>query len=224
MTLLDTESFNDQLILPPPPDGAEAILHDREYRVRAFRLSADRIVLQGAVRDQKPPGLYLRDDPDPLTVHHMQLAVEVEFPSLEISSVTTHFESHPHDECPEITGKYDELIGLSIARGFTKKVAALFGGPRGCTHVTALLYAMAPVAMQCFWSMKAASAVLEGRENPMFDADSGERDDMWKAIVNTCHIWDENGPEVAARLAGDPHEIPVFLRGRLAELGKLTES
>jgi len=220
MNLLDTESFDERLILPPPPDGAQAVLHDREYRVRAFRLGADRIVLQGAIRDQKPPGLYLRDDPDPLTVHHMQLSVEIAFPSLEILSVTTHFESHPHDECPEITGRYDGLIGLSIARGFTKRVAALFGGPRGCTHVTALLYAMAPVAMQCFWSMKASSAVLEGRENPMFDENNDERDDMWRAIVNTCHIWDENGAQVAAREAGEPHGIPVFLRGRLAELGR----
>ena len=224
MTLLDTESFDDELILPPPPEDAEAILHDREYRVRAFRRSADRIVLQGAVRDQKPPGLYLMDDPDPLTVHHMQLSVEIAFPSLEIEAVTTHFESHPHGECPQITGKYDGLVGLSIARGFTKKVAALFGGPRGCTHVTALLYAMAPVAMQCFWSMKASSAVLEGRENPMFDAGSGERDDMWKAIVNTCHIWDENGRQVADRLAGEPHEIPVFLQARLEELGRASET
>ena len=58
---------------------------------------------------------------------------------------------------------------------------------------------MAPVAMQCFWSMKASAAVLDGRENPLFDAGSDERDDMWRAIVNTCHIWDEHGPEVAAR-------------------------
>ncbi len=224
MNLLDADSFDDQLILPPPPDGAEAIIHDREYRVRAFRLSADRIVLQGAVRDQKPPGLYLGGDPDPLSVHHMQLAIEIAFPSLEIVEVTTAFETHPHDQCPGITEKYDGLIGLSIARGFTKKVAALFGGPRGCTHVTALLYAMAPVAMQCFWSMKAATAVLDGRENPMFDENNGERDDMWKAIVNTCHIWDENGEQVAARKAGEPHEIPVFLRQRLAELGRLPNS
>lgn len=220
MALLDTDSFDDRSILPPPPDGVEAVLHDREYRVRAFRMSAERIVLQGAVRDQKPPGLYLHDDANPLTVHHMQLAVEVAFPSLQIEAVTTVFDSHPHDECPQITGRYDALVGLSIARGFTKQVAALFGGPRGCTHVTALLYAMAPVATQCFWSMRASSAVLEGRPNPMFDPDSDEPDDMWRAIVNTCHIWDEHGAQVAAREASEPHEIPVFLRERLAELGR----
>ena len=49
------------------------------------------------------------------------------------------------------------LVGLSIARGFTHRVRELFGGPRGCTHTTALLQAMAPIAMQCFWSMRSAA-------------------------------------------------------------------
>jgi len=41
------------------------------------------------------------------------------------------------------------LKELSIARGFTHKVRGLFGGPRGCTHTTALSQAMAPEAIQC---------------------------------------------------------------------------
>ena len=75
MDLFDTDS-----ILPPDPDDM-AILHDREYRVRAYRKAADRIVIRGAVRDQKPPGLYLAGDPDPLTIHHMQLDMEISFPT-----------------------------------------------------------------------------------------------------------------------------------------------
>ena len=70
-------------ILPAPPDGAD-VLHDREYRVRAYRKADDRILIRGAVRDQKPPGLYLADDPEPLTIHHMQLDMEIAFPTLEI--------------------------------------------------------------------------------------------------------------------------------------------
>lgn len=53
-----------------------AILHDREYRVRAYRKAgATRIVIRGAVRNQKPPSLYLADDPEPLAIHHMQIPV-----------------------------------------------------------------------------------------------------------------------------------------------------
>lgn len=213
VTLFATDS-----ILPPEPEGAVPILHDREYRVRAFRLAEDRIVIQGAIRDQKPPGLYLQMDPEPITVHHMQLSIEVSFPQLEIVAVDTRFQSHPREECPSIIGHYDKLVGLSIARGFTHKARELFGGPRGCTHTTALLQAMAPIAMQCFWSMRAAQAKIDGRPDPILDK-SRHDDDMWRKSINTCHVWDEHGEAVARREAGVPEQAPVFLRGRLAELG-----
>jgi hypothetical protein len=217
MTLFDTTS-----ILPPPPDGAVGILHDREYRVEAFRLGPDRLLIQGAIRDQKPPGLYLQQDPDPLTVHHMQLSIELAFPTLEVISARAGFETHPHDSCPTITEHYEKLIGLSIGRGFTKRVGELFGGPRGCTHVTALINAMAPVAMQCFWSMRAAEAQLAGDSTSIFDDDRID-DESWKNIVGTCHIWAEDGDAVADRLAGAPMEVPVFLRQRLEDLGATAE-
>ena len=201
-------------ILPDAPTGA-AVLHDREYRVRAFRLADDRLLLQGAVRDQKPPGLYFAEDPDPLTVHHMQLEVEVAFPALEIVGATVVFEAHPHSTCPTIADHYTELVGLSIARGFTHRVRELFGGPRGCTHTTALLQAMAPVAVQCFWSMYAATARDEGT-NLLSD---GRRDDSWRRNVNTCHVYDEDGPLVAAFESGASPEVPIFLTRRMEELG-----
>ncbi len=157
--------FATDSILPPAPEGLET-LHDREYRVRAHRAAADRLLIQGAVRDQKPPGLYMPDDPDPMTIHHMQVTLEVSFPDLEIVDVTVHFEAHPTSSCPSITQRYGNLVGLSIARGFTHRVRELFGGPRGCTHTTALSKATAPVAMQCFWSMRAAEAKLKGEPRP----------------------------------------------------------
>ena len=206
-------------ILPPPPPGELAVLHDREYRVRAYRLTRDRLLIQGAIRDQKPPGLYLQDDPDPLTVHHMQLSMEVSFPALEIIDATVHFESHPHTTCPSIVDHYGELVGLSIARGFTHAVRERFGGPRGCTHTTALLQAMAPVAVQCFYSMAAATAIEEGGPSPI-ETGEIENDGAWKRIIGTCHVWDPDGEAVAARLAGTLSEVPVFLQRRLDELGR----
>lgn len=194
------------------------MLHDREYHVRAYRLSSDRILLQGAVRDQKPPHLYIREDPRPLTIHHMQVSLTISFPALEIVAVDTNFETFPESACPSIIDHYDRLVGLSIARGFTHKVRDLFGGPRGCTHTTALLLAMAPVAMQCFWSMRSAEAIVNGEPDPMRSFDPN--DQTWRAIVNTCHVWDQDGPVVAAAEAGHARtETPVFMRQRLVDLG-----
>ncbi len=210
MDLFDTNS-----ILDADPPGMP-ILHDREYRVRAYRKDHDRIVIRGAVRDQKPPGLYLADDPEPLTIHHMQLDIEIAFPTLEIVDAGALFETHPMPGCPTITEHYGKLIGLSIARGFTHKVRELFGGPRGCTHITALLQAMAPVAMQCFWSMRAADARERGIEGGVApDRSEG----TWRMNIGTCHMWAEDGDHVADLEAGKGYEVPVFLQQRLEKLG-----
>ena len=141
--------------------------------------------------------------------------------------MTTSILTHPATTCPDITPRYDLMIGLSIARGFTHKVRELFGGPRGCTHTTALLQAMAPVAMQCFWSMRAAQARLDGVETSMFEADrgdDGDNDDMWMLSINTCHVWDENGRAVADRRAGATWELPVFVRERVHTLGLVPDT
>jgi hypothetical protein len=216
--------FADDPILPDEPPEFE-VLHDREYRIRAYRKADDLLMIRAAVRDQKPPGLYLEIDPDPLTVHHMQIEVDVAFPSLEIVRAEVAFESHPHESCTGITTHYEKLVGLSIARGFTHEVRALFGGPRGCTHTTALLQAMAPVAVQCFWSMQASAARRAKVDGPV--GSDGERAagttrsgrDMWATNLNTCHVWAEDGELVSRLEAGGPMEVPVFLRARLDHLG-----
>src|SRR4029453_8498826 len=118
------------------------LLHDRAYSVQVFRRSPSELVARGRVRDEKPPGMYVEDDPDPLTMHDMTVELTVAYPSLEITDVSVAFTTYPQLTCPGITDHYRGLVGVSIARGFTHRVRELFGGPRGCTHVTALLQAM----------------------------------------------------------------------------------
>ena len=145
--------------LPNPnpilPDNPEYLpIHTRNYEVRAFKVNDNEILLWGAVRDDKPAGMYVQNDNEALTIHHMVVQLRISFPMMEILDASAELKEFPHHECPGIGIKYKGLIGLSIARGFTHKVRELFGGPRGCTHTTALLQAMGPVAIQCGWSMR----------------------------------------------------------------------
>ncbi len=212
--------FDDSTILRPDPVDAAGdpleVLHDREYRVRAYRKRDDLVLIRGAVRDQKPPGLYLDIDPDPLTVHHMQVDIEVEYPAMQIVAAGVAFESHPNEECPVIVTHYQHLVGLSIARGFTHRVRELFGGPRGCTHTTALLQAMAPVAIQCIWSMRASQA---RRRIPAEPPSAAQQRAMWEMNLNTCHVWAEDSDWVGRLEAGEAIPPPVFVRERMVQLG-----
>ena len=195
--------------IAPHPDGVDPdteLIHERAYVVRAYRKDASTLILRGAIRDQKPPGLYVPSDPEPLTVHHMVVDLTIAVPSLEITDARAVLETHPHSACPRIEDHYRHLIGLSIARGFTHKVRELFGGPRGCTHTTALLQAMAPVAVQSMWSFRVAAANDAHTPSPM----SNEmRQQAMLMNLNTCHVWAEGGEQVASIRNGEPMEIPV---------------
>ena len=66
--------------------------------------------------------------------------------------------------------------------------------------------------------MRTAGARDAGEPNGAL-AGAPDDDDVWKQNINTCHVWAEDGDEVAARRAGAPAETPLFLAGRLAKLG-----
>jgi hypothetical protein len=212
------EYFDD---IVPHPDGVDPesdLIHERAYVVRAYRKDDNTLVLRGAVRDQKPPGLYVPNDPDPLTVHHMIVDLEIRVPDLEIIGARAVLEVHPHAACPTIQQHYDNLVGLSIARGFTHKVRELFGGPRGCTHTTALLQAMAPVAIQSMWSFRVKASRENSPGGPDFSSPESRRQAM-AMNINTCHIWAEDGDQVRSILAGEPMEVPVWIVKRFDQLG-----
>jgi hypothetical protein len=197
------------------------LLHDRTYSVRSYRKSPTEMLIRGQIQDQKPPGAYVDTDPDPLTVHHMVVDIVVKFPTLEIVDATVVMETHPHSGCTSITDHYKHLVGLSIARGFTHKVRELFGGPRGCTHTTALLQAMAPVAIQSVWSMQAPA---EGEGTPVpaplpqnpTDEQIRER---FAFNINTCHVWAEDGETITAIKQGEELEPPLWIVDRMNKLG-----
>ena len=204
-----------------PPDPDYPLIHTRRYEVRAFRMAEDRFMLRGVVCDEKPAGLYIDADPDPLWIHHMIVDLEIAFPEFRIDRVTVEMKEHPHSRCTGIVPDYQKLVGLSIARGFNNKVKELFGGPRGCTHIGALLAAMAPVAIQSGWSMRAGSATENTKSRTEMTPEERER--SYAMNLNTCHMWDENGDMVNEIRRGEPMEVPVWMAKRLTKLGKNPE-
>jgi hypothetical protein len=199
-------------MFPQDPDYIR--IHTRRYEVRAFRKSDDCLMLRGVVVDEKPVGLYIESDPDPLWMHHMILDLEIHFPTLVIQKANVQFNEHPHLGCTGIVDHYKKLEGMSITRGFTSKVKELFAGPRGCTHTTALLQAMAPVAVQSMWSMRVASARANG-----VSLESMGDGPQTASPVNTCHMWEESGELATAMREGREIEIPLSISKRLRSLG-----
>jgi len=202
-----------------PNDDDLDLIHTRQYETRVYQSSEDELLVRGVVSDMKPPGLYVVGDPDPLEVHQMQLEMRVSLPELKILKAQVVFETHPHSQCPMIAKDYEKLVGLSIARGFNRKIRDLFGGERGCTHTNALLQAMAPAVIQATWSVSIRKNREQGEGLGLRNAP--DRDKRIAANTNTCHIWSEDGEHVASLRRGDSPPDPLLpIRDRLAKLGR----
>jgi hypothetical protein len=204
-----------------PPEPELEPLHARNYSVRAWKIDDSSFLLRGAVMDLKPgagfqerfEALGGQDDGRPLTIHHMVVDLTIGFPALTITDARVVFESFPQPGCPGITNHYRELIGLSIARGFTHEVRQRFGGPRGCTHTTALLQAMGPVAVQCIFSMRRAG--VNAADAAAATPPSGPASFM----KDTCHVWAEDGPLWQGMTEGEPPPMQLPLQQRLRAAG-----
>lgn len=204
--------------LLPDDDGLE-LIHTRDYETKVYRVAPDALLARGAISDRKPPGLYVADDPEPLEVHQMQVELRIAFPSLEITHARVVFETHPHAQCPIIAADYEKLVGLSVARGFSRKTRDLFGGPNGCTHTNALIQAMAPAIVQATWSVRFEEQRASGRTRT--DLSDAERESRIRANLGTCHVWDEQGERVAMYRDGRLEEESLLpVEERLAALGR----
>ena len=202
-----------------PPDDDLDLIHTRDYETRVYQLSESELLVRGAVSDRKPPGLYVVGDTKSMEIHQMQLELRVAYPSLEISAAQVLFETHPHSECPLIARDYEKLVGISIARGFNRKIRDLFGGERGCTHTNALLQAMAPAVIQATWSVSIRAGREQGQRVGLHN--SADRDKRIRANTNTCHIWAADGEHVATLKRGEQSGFPPLpVRDRLRELGR----
>lgn len=199
--------------------GFDAV-HRRRYEARGFHVGGDTLLIRGVVDDEAPPHVTIPGDDRPLQFHHMVVDVRVDIVTTVIESVEVRFDTHPHATCPTIAAAYQQLVGSSMARGYTNRVKELFGGPRGCTHVVALLQAMAPVLAQARWPMLSRLHAGEAVHNPdRPPPDPEQRRMLARANLNTCHMWAEDGELMTQVDQGAAVPVPSPILRRMRELG-----
>lgn len=193
-------------------------IHRRSYECEAFAEGEDRMRVRGRLTDTKPLGLGMADG-EPLVIHDMTIDLVVAMPSFEIVDVEAEMEVHPYDLCPAVLADYRQLIGLSIARGYSRTVRELFGGPNGCSHLGALLVALGPVAIQASWSFATLHEDPAERVAAETTGDGAERERRVRMNTDTCHVWAEDGDLVQTALAGGRPRRPQWESDRLRSLG-----
>ncbi len=171
----------------------------------------------GTLHDQRP---WASGTLGPRDLHRMELGIVVRRADLTIVDAAADMQTYPHAECTDIEPHFGDLVGLSVARGYTGAVQQRFGRQRGCSHLEFLARAIGPVVIQGVTSSGAWEVERGSGEHPMREGGFG-------FLVNTCHVWTEDGPgaqkiEAGWRpgLLGYPAPRAVEVRRRMADLGE----
>ena len=165
--------------------GTEELVHRRiiEYEVRQ---RGDGFDVVGRLQDQRP---WAGGTTSPMVLHSMELQVTVQLPDLVITDAAATMHRFPHAECRAIEPAFAGLVGLSVARGYTREVQRRFGGALGCSHLEHLARSLGPVVIQAVASARARARAVAN------DGDASEEMAPGAAtwMRNTCHIWADGG-------------------------------
>jgi hypothetical protein len=170
--------------LRPSPGSDELPVHRRTIGIEVF-VRDEHFVVIGALTDVRP---WASGTLGPRDLHGMELAIVVRRADLMIVDAVADMKTFPHFECTDIEPKFSELIGLSVARGYTSAVQERFGRERGCSHLEFLARAIGPAVIQSVTSA-AAQQFESGDSYP-----GGER--ALTFLSNTCHVFIDDGPGV----------------------------
>ncbi|MCP3955971.1 MAG: DUF2889 domain-containing protein, partial [Desulfobacterales bacterium] len=107
-------------------------------------------------------------------------------PELVIEDIEVEMPQTPREECRQTELSLAPVIGMPIKAGFTNRVKTAVGRAAGCSHLVGLLLAMAPAAIQGFWSN-----VVRRPYNPDDFAEHA-----MDVVLDTCHVWRSDGPTV----------------------------
>jgi hypothetical protein len=163
-------------------------IHNRNMDIITLHFDEDHILLVGELKERRiVDGFRISGERiQPGTYHHMKIALLVAISTLTIEAVEVQLPTTPHDDCAEMQASLEIIRGWTISPGFTSKIKRALGGVRGCVHLTTLLIAMAPAALQGYW-------VHKSRKSPPKDISSHE---MEQYLVDTCYVWRKGGPLV----------------------------
>jgi hypothetical protein len=158
------------------------LVHNRELSIGTYDLGDHCIFMEGRLTDHRHRARRGETSESPKIVHDMVIRLKIRGPEMLIEEADAKMPHHPREECTVVLPWIRKLEGLRITAGFTAKVKKSLGDIKGCAHLTSLVIAMGPSAVQGYWA-------AYGVEREKIDI----RDEAVKKVINTCYLWREDG-------------------------------
>ncbi|HVX23565.1 MAG TPA: DUF2889 domain-containing protein [Acidimicrobiales bacterium] len=195
---VDADPRNPESPGPTVPED-EVPTHRRTIEVEVFE-DGDDLVVVGRLQDARP--WVPAGSGWPVQVHDMELAVTVRRSDLVITDARARMDRFPHAECVAIEPAFRGLVGLSVARGYSRAVQERFGRTLGCTHLELLARTIGPVVVQAIPSSAfrrgealhddppEGAAIPQGRSGTA----AARTVPIQPWLAGSCHIWAADGP------------------------------
>ena len=125
-------------------------LHRRAIDIQGYKREDGLYDVEAHLVDTKPYDFKLAAGLRPAgePIHDMWLRITVDR-QLNIVDAAAAMDGMPYvDHCDAIVPAYRMLVGLAIRPGYQQRLKELFGGVRGCSHITELAAALATAAFQ----------------------------------------------------------------------------
>jgi hypothetical protein len=166
-------------------DRQQQQVHNRKIDIFTYEYDQTAVVVEGRLTDNRFRKTYYLsgDSRPPGIVHDMIIRMIVRGPDLTIKDIDVEMVGVPRDVCRETQRSLEPIKGMKISSGFTEKVKAKVGGAKGCSHLVALLLAMAPAAVQGSWTAVA--------QQPLDTTNYSDK--ALEFLENTCWIWRSDG-------------------------------
>jgi hypothetical protein len=146
----------------PVPEVERELTHMRRVRYEGYKRADGLLDIEAHLIDTKNHDYRLKTGVRRAgqAIHDMWLRLTIDR-SFTILDAAACADAVPYPGgCERITPAYRRLIGLNLVRGFRKRTWELFGGIKGCTHLTELLAGLPTAAIQTF-----AGEMKEERED-----------------------------------------------------------
>ena len=146
----------------PPPTAERARLHLRSVKLEGYKRADGLWDIEARIVDTKdqdyPLSSGLRRPGE--AVHDMSVRVTIDA-KMNILEAAACTDAAPYmGYCDTVPPDYSGIVGLNLFHGFRKAVKDLYGGTRGCAHVSELLMQLPTAALQTF-----ASEVLDNDDS-----------------------------------------------------------
>ncbi len=160
-------------------------VHRREVTCEGFERDDGLWDIEGRMTDVKTYAIPNKDRGgriaagEPLHDMAIRLTIDLDF---RIHAVEAVIDYAPHAICPRITGVFQQLVGVTIAPGWSNLTKRLFSGIKGCTHLMELLGPIATTAFQATYRARADRRSATQASRP--------------GLLNSCHAMAQNSPVV----------------------------